>query len=141
MMAAGLPLLACWATWDFAHKIQTGEMSLGYALVTLGFYWLFAAVSLAVGTREPITSLAVDGNDFVLRRRWLYRRREDRFPITTTNRPRMRFERDDEGLDAYFVEIREPRGQAVTIGRRVIAADAERDIYEMNRLIDGRTGR
>lgn len=136
VMAAGLFVLACWGTWDIVHKIQANETTLYNSLMTLIFFWLFSVISFRAGISEAVTSLGVDGNDFVVREYRLFARRETRFAITPVSRPQIRYMRDDEGDITYLFEVTEPGGRKITIARRRNDAAAQDLMADINRFID-----
>jgi hypothetical protein len=139
-LMAGSFILACWGSWDTLHRMQTNDMTLGEAFMTLSFLWLFAGALFAVGIDEAITSLSVDERHFIIRERRPTTMTEIRFPVTEQSRPRVAIDYDVENLASYLIQVAEPGGIKITVARRWRPKAAQDLLRQMNEIIDRQAG-
>jgi hypothetical protein len=100
------------------------------------FFWLFAVLMVFAGTREAITTLAVDGRNLVLHERRLTTARELRFPVTPQSRPRIEIDYDPENASSYMIQVMKPDGEKITVARHWRLAAAQAVLRRMDEIID-----
>lgn len=95
----------------------------------LGCFWLGGLAAAGFFLRIPRTTIRLDGPDVVVRERWLFATREDRFSRAEPASVVVVEDRDSDG-DPYFVcRLTTPSGRVVNVAeghRRDAVEDARR---------------
>lgn len=125
-------------TWMFIRDGGFHQFAPPLELGIILLFWCFGAAGAVHAFTQPIVTLAIAGDDFIARERWLRTTRASRFPIGPQSRPAIRKTRDSEGDDLFLVEVTLPDGRKIAVGMRRDLEDAELWLSAMDLIIDRR---
>jgi hypothetical protein len=141
---AGWIFMAIWLgflgifTWVFIRDGGFRQFEPALERAVLMLFWVFGVAASAYIFSMPIVTLAVTGDDFIARERWLRSTRVSRFPIGPESRPAIRRTKDSEGDDLFLAEVTTPDGRRISLGGRSDLDSARAWLSAMDLIIDGR---
>ena len=141
---AGWIFMAIWLsflglfTWIFIRDGGFHQFAPPIELGILLFFWCFGVAGSADIFGIPIVTLAICGDDFIVRERWLRSTRASRFPIGRQSRPAIRKTKDSEGDELFLAEVTMPDGSKIPVCGRGDLESAEAWLSAMDHVIDGR---
>lgn len=103
----------------------------------LGVFWLFGTAGTAYFFGFPRIHVVVENNEIVVRERWLWRNRIERFPVRDVGAPQVVEEKDSDGDPCFRCVFAAPSGRSITVSeshhRPAVVAECDRLLAAIGR--------